>query len=905
MTGSDRRRTLPGATIDPMATDGIWFGPRIDRRAFLALVGCAVAAGCSARPAGATRERHIRADGDCRARRRPGHRPTHSMPFDDSGPSSGRARITSRRLPRRRSRPATLRRSCHSSAITSPSCPGAQRSGDPLTEARWGARGTLASGRGTLRERADLLVELLGTMGVTGTVMSMPIDPRTSRSAVPSRCAFTPDLGALGALWDTVDAGHPRLTDGPDDAPTAAARAASAVLAALPPELRTAQTIAAGLPDRIPVVAFGDGADARWATAVGGTALLTTAPDGMVSASAAVMPQVTVSVQVAFNPPRGATVDRTVLHEVLRGTWPADQLAARHLTLAFGVPGSPLETLQRRRSEVPVRQPVLRLEAIDADDGTIQIVGGTAISLAGGLVTPASDGSGALDGPLGPILAAPPSGATVATVTTIAAAASIATFPTVDLAVSVRDVDGRPIDGLPASAFEVTDDGQPQTVTLIGNSAPTSIRILVIYDSSGSVTDFWPSATARAAFESRLATALTTAAAAHPFTTQVIGIGGAARDDAWAAPEAPSPRAAFAGRGRPSTSDIWTTLGRPCRPSGASAVILVSDNAASDFPEQIPGLRRQLRAAGAPIAVLPVGLVDKAATDAIVADTHGRRFDPEGERPRRATRRVRRRPGRDRRLDRLSAAVRGADRWPGVEGSSRVRIAGSTASPATLTYDVPAPADRSAPSGVAGVYLTVTVGDRVMRRRLGGVPASDRDVPSDTADATAIAEATAALDAIQTIRFEPGIDHRTAARRPDRGGADIRAARRGLDRGAGGHRRRVDRLASVPGPPRGDVRARARRQPAIDATPAGLAVSILTESVDRDGPGPPLRRRARPRRLARPTVRTGRPRSRPPRAGRSARASAKPCSSRRAPPISSTGSPSRRSRASRPSIRRP
>ena len=810
-----------------MAPPGIWFGPRIDRRQFLALVGSVVAAGCLPAPPESPANGTFAPTATAS--------PAQTGPPADAFDALRRLRAIVRASP---DHLATL--AAAAVATGDPAAvvsfvrdhiailPGSQRSGDPLTEARWGARGTLASGRGTLRERADLLVELLGTMGVTGTVLSMD-RPADFAFGGAKPVAFTPDLGALAALWDTVDAGHPRLTDGPDDAPTAAARAASDVLAALPPELRTAQTIAPGLPDRIPVVAFGDGADARWATAVGGTALLTTAPDGMVSASAAVTPQVTVSVQVALNPPRGATVDRTVLHEVLRGSWPADQLAARHLTLAFGVPGSPLETLQRRRSEVPVRQPVLRLEAIDADDGTIQIVGGTAISLAGGLVTPASDGSGALDGPLGPILAAPPSGATVATVTTIVAAASVATFPTVDLAVSVRDVDGRPIDGLPASAFEVTEDGQPRTVTLFGNSAPTSIRILVIYDSSSSVIGSWSSAKARAAFELKIATALTTAAVGHPFTTQVIGVGAASSDDGWASPDAAALTAAFAG-GAASTSDIWTTLGRAVPASGASAVILVSDNVSSDFPEQIPGLRRQVRGAGVPVAVLPVGSVDQVATDTIVADTHGQRLDPK------ASDLAERLGGfvADQVATAASTGYRLRYVAPTDGPTSRavsVGIVGSTASPATLAYDVPSRADRSAPSGVAGVYVTVTVGDRVMRRRLGGVPASDRDVPNETADATAIAEATAALDAIQTIRFEPGT---TTARLLDdligaaltfepleKVWADGPAA---IATASTGWRRFPGILAAMSEPVIGG-------ETTIDATPVGLAVSILTEGV--------------------------------------------------------------------------
>ena len=804
------------------------FDPLIDRRQFLALLGAVVAAGCAPAPTESPRSGAPSATGTPTASAAPTTTAAPSGSYDALRRLQAIVRASPDHL-------GTLAAAAVASGDPATVVgfvrdhiavlPGAHDRADPVTEARWGARGTLAAGRGTLRERADLLVELLAAMGVTGTVASIdrPADV-TFGGAGP--IAFAPDLDALGALWDTVDAGHPKITDDPDLAPAAAERAASAVLAALPPELRAAQTIAAGLPDRIPIVTFGDGAAARWATGIGATPLLTAAPAGLLFASPTVMPQVTVTVQVALNPPRGATIDRTALHEVLRGTWPADQLAARHLTLAFGIPGSPVETLSRRRSEVPVRQPVLRLEAIDADADTVQIVGGTAISLAGGLVTPATDGSGSLDGPLGTILASPASGATAAAVTTLSAVASVAAFPTVDLDVSARGTDGRPVDGLPASAFEVIEDGQPQTITVIGNTAPTATRILVIYDSSGSVLDFWRTRAARAVFESKIVDALVAAAAAHPFLTQVIGVGGAAVADGWAAPDTGLLTAAFAGAGA-STSDIWTTLGRALPASGASAAILVSDNTASDFPDEIPGLRRQLRAAGVPIAALPVGVVDAAATRAIVADTHGQRFDPK------AADLADRLGGfvADQVATAASTGYRLRYAAPEDGPASRqvtVSIAGSTAPPATLTYDVPDVADRSAPSGVAGVYLTIAVGDRVMRRRLGGVPASDRDVPAETADTAAIAEAAAALDAIQTIRFEPGS---TTARLLDDligaaltfeplsavwsdGPAAIAAA-------STGWRRFPAMLAAISEPVAGAA--------TIDATPAGLAVSILTE----------------------------------------------------------------------------
>ena len=704
--------------------------------------------------------------------------------------------------------------------------PGSAANGDPATEVRWGARGTLASGRGTLRERADLLVELLGRAGVTGKVMTMA-RPESFAFGGPIAAAFTPDPAALGALWDSVDPSHPALANAPDDMPLAADRAAADVLAALPPELRRATMLASGLPVRIPVVAFGDGTAARWATALGSDPLLSQAPVDLLGASDAVVPRVSVSVDIAVNPPAGARIDRTVLHEVLRGDWSADELAARNLTLAFGVPGSGAEMLQRGLAGAAIRLPVLRLEAADAAADTIHAVGGKAISVVGGLLEPAEGPAGALRGPVGDVLVDPALAAGASTVATIDARVNASTFPTIDLAVSAMDANGKPVDGLPAQVFEVTEEGARQATTVIGNRVPAETRVLVIYDGSGSVTDFWSSATARAAFDSALATSLVTAAAAHPFVVQVITIGDLASANAWVAPDAASLASTFTGL--VSSSDLWATLAHAIPAAAASAVILVSDNVVSDVPDQIPGLRRLVRAAGTPVAVLPVGKPDEATTAAILADTGGQRFDPRAaDLAARLTTFVSTQVATA-----ASTGYRLRYQAPADGPQARsvnVGIAGSSAKAVPVTYHVPAATDRSAPSGIAGVYVTIRVGDREMRRRLGGVRVSDRGTPADTADAAAITEATAALDALHTIRFDPGST--TSVLLDDLIGAaltfePVEAAWAGgpaaVVAAATGWRRFPAMLAALSEPVAGPDEN--------DAVPAGLAVSVLSEAI--------------------------------------------------------------------------
>lgn len=188
-----------------------------------------------------------------------------------------------------------------------------------------------------------------------------------------------------------------------------------------------------------------------------------------------------------------------------------------------------------------------------------------------------------------------------------------------------RRRDDGPVDGLAAGDFQVTEGGAAQSVTVIANSAPLETRVMVVYDTSGSVADYWSSPARRTAFEATLAKALGDAAAAHPFVVQVIGVGDHTRDDQWAKPDPTVLGAAFGAAA--SNSDVWLTLGRSVPASGAAAVLLINDNQALDLPTDIPGFRRALRASGVPVACLPVGAVDAATTGLIMADGGGPRLN--------------------------------------------------------------------------------------------------------------------------------------------------------------------------------------------------------------------------------------------------------------------------------------
>ena len=623
---------------------------------------------------------------------------------------------------------------------------------DPVTDVRWGRRATLRAGAGTLRERADLILDLLRQAGMDGRIVSIA-RPSSGLPAAPAMPAFAPDPAAVTALWDAVSPGHVPVGTAADDAGSRADAVTARLLAALPSELRTARlTSPQTIGSTIPAVELTHGGTTSWAIGLGGEPLLAKAPDGLLGASDAVIPRVSVSVSVALNPPAGATVDRTVLHEVLRADWTADDVAGRQLLLGFAAPGSPADTLRRDRTTSPIRRPVLRLLSAEPLAATRPVVAGSFLSTSGGLVAASPDDPTVIVGPLGPLVAPDTTGAARQSVATLEGSVGAAAFPDIELRLQARRTDGGTVTGLVAADFAVSEGGNAQAVTVIANAAPAETRVLVVYDTSGSVTDFWAGAARRTAFEATLVAALGAAAAANPFVVQVIGVGDVARDDQWAKPDPTVLAAAFGAVA--SNSDVWLTLGRSVPASGASAVLLVSDNEAHDLPADIPGFRRALRASRVPVACIPVGTVDEATTSLVLADSGGLRLNATAS-------------------DLASklgsfvgdsvAAAAGTNyrlryRAPAAGPASRavkIAIAGSAAAALQLTYGVPVEADRAAPPGIAGIYLTIRLGDIETTRRLGGVRVSSRGVPDDTANAAAIAEATAAMDSLHTISFEP------------------------------------------------------------------------------------------------------------------------------------------------------
>ena len=709
-----------------------------------------------------------------------------------------------------------------------------------LTDARWGHAATLRAGAGTLRERADLLVDLLTRAGYTAAVHGSPTPPglTPARLYAPAKARFEPDTKVLEAVAAALKVKLDPISDQADRATDAElSQTVDQLLALLPKELRTATAAPSGLPDQLPVVRFERDAKVGWATLLGEAGVSASAPAGESGvASATMIPTVSITVSVALNPPPGSTTDRASLHEVASGTWPADIVAGRSVVLAFPPPLPARQLIGTDFRFAPVRVPMLALQGIGDNPKDLPSPKVKALVVTSGdlLVSAADD----------PAHSAGPYAATTLDSTArqalrtkaakVVVRASAASFPEIDLSVSVTAKDGSSLNGLGVDDFVVAEGGQRQRFTLTSNTVPPGARVLVVYDTSSSVTDAWRTRAARAAFEASLSDALTKAAAAAPFVVQVVGVGDTPRADAWAVPAASALSAALGSV--ISDSSIWLSMGGVVPASGAAAVVLVSDNVSSlEDPERVLAWHKSLRAAGVPVATIPVGKVDRAATQLITTLSGGIELAPTA-------------PDLSKRLadfirDRVAraAATNYRIRYVAPESGPATRavslsIAGNAGARGDATYEVPAQDQRAAPSGVAGIYLTIRVGGNTEVRRLAGVTASDRGIPGDVADRDAITQVAAVLDGFTTIAFEPtgatsaamlddavsallSAEPMVEAARAKQDGDQIVAAAAGLRRYPG----------LLPG-----LLERAGAAKSGPAGPQGLGVVVITETVHGD-----------------------------------------------------------------------
>ncbi len=636
---------------------------------------------------------------------------------------------------------------------------------DPATARRWGSAATLRGGQGTLRDRADLLAEMLNQAGFKAQVRvaerpsAIALDGLYASRAV----AFAPDKSRIDLARQVLQRGgfpapgsQHAFAPGPDPG--------AAILASLPSAVQVARVRNDLLPQMVPVVAFEDGGKQRYAFAVEGAGIVDAAPSQLVSRDADPVRNVTITVSAVCNPALGGSTPRGRVVDLVTASWPADQVVGRQVLLVFMPPQGAKAILGSGLDALPLRVATLRLQ------GDVLPVGANPdLSVAGKFITIQGD-------VLGPASAVPTPGAetpgafgavqvlsdadrasALARVASIAASANATAFTEVALELAVTDSSGSAVDGLDARSFTVKEQGSAvDSFTLYSNvKTQHRPRVLVVYDAYVAFApNLFKTNADKMAFEASLASAITAQSTKTPFDVQVVGLGVAPDPQGWVAPEAGRLAAALAAA-HETADDPWGAIGGPALEQGVTAIVLVSDMNASDTdPAGIATYQRRVIASRIPVFVLTVGDIDEASTSSVLSVTGGTRLDAAD-------------PTTPSKIAALLAPL--ASAWK--SGGYRIRYVAHTDGPSqrtvtvgiagrdnpigTATYQVPA--NPVPPPAFAGLYATITFGLLTATRRLVGVEIRPDGSPLGALDDPAVvAETRAALDGVTTIAVEPG-----------------------------------------------------------------------------------------------------------------------------------------------------
>jgi hypothetical protein len=628
---------------------------------------------------------------------------------------------------------------------------------------RWGQAATLRGGQGTLRERAEILADMLTRAGFNAQVMSAdrPAAIGLTELYQQHMVQFSPDSKRVeAALAQLRQAGAPApaapqvFDPGPDPV--------LAILQTLPASLQNVRPRPDLLPPQVPVVAFHDGGKKRYAFALGNLRATDTEPVGLAgAASAETPPIVTVTVSAVANPAAGSKTPRGRQIDLVTGKWSADVIVGRQVLLTFVPPHGPKAYLESALSSLPMRVPVLRVQtdAPPVAAGAGLIATGPLITVHGDVMPTSSRGASPapgtpIDGPFGKnqVLSDADRKQAVARVASVRVAANATAFPEIALELDITNSAGQSVDGFDARSLSIHENGKSvDGFTVLANMrSQLRPRVLVAYDTSGSVTQWWPTKSARATFEKNLGAALTAIDAQVPFEVQVVGTGTIPNPDAWASPQTAAIASALAAAN--VTDETWGTIAGPALDQGVVAIIMAGDvGDDTTAPRDIRALQTRLAGTRVPVLCVPLGPPAEAAVAKIVSVSHGARIDSNN-------------------LGRLAGLLQPLlAGWVGT--AYRVRYLAPVGGPADRTVTVGLsdrtdlhgnatyriPASPLAPPSFVSLHVTIEVGVHRSYRRLAGLQVNTRGfVFGDLDDPGAIAETRAALDGITTIAIEPG-----------------------------------------------------------------------------------------------------------------------------------------------------
>lgn len=571
---------------------------------------------------------------------------------------------------------------------------------DQVRKMRWGPRAALRYGAGTPREKAELLAELYRQAGFEAAVVVGRVALTDGNSLgllrAPVSASFAPSFApgeeaAIAAMLAGATAAERTAALDPDDED--AARLATQLVGLAGESIGVASVASVRRSLELPLV--------RVKTAQGeqlanpnfpGAAF--DSPQLIDRASAAPAFSPALPVRIAILTARASAPAEMI--ELVSAQWRADELAGRQVVIGFAPPVSVERLLTLRVDEVRAVMPMLALRGVDLPPAELaeHTRSGRAVTLGGDVID--IDTGGAVRINDEPVADAGGDAPGAARVATLEVTARSATYPSMKLAVTARDATGAVVDGLPGSAF-VVKDGEP-VVAMLTRNRPAP-RVLLLLDGSRSLPQ---------EFRDSGAVVL-----ARKIADRLLGDDPTLRIRVRAVGETPAPEPwlsdaadieASARRHLPRTfeSRLWQTLSQIRTAADPTVAVLITDGAATDQP-RAEFLARI--AGGPPVVVIGVGNAQAEALASLAGAAGGDSVNASN--PDDAVQLIQRLVAlRTAAAHRLSYAAP-ADATG--ERSVTVELAGRSIA-ATTAYTVPAKSDRVPPEALAGLYVSVQIG---------------------------------------------------------------------------------------------------------------------------------------------------------------------------------------------------
>ncbi len=367
---------------------------------------------------------------------------------------------------------------------------------------RWGPRATLRGGAGSPRDRAELLASLLQQAGFKASVVSGVPDNQSSVNAVYLRSiglTFSPagPPPALGLSWVSAlgsNAAPPPL--GMLDPNGARAKALFDTINAVLPA-STQGSAGPFVLFNVPLVALQQGGATVYLNPLLPNAAFGEAHATQLAAARPADP--TPTMQATLLVARANDPETQI--PLVTATYPIDQLAGRQLFVATQPVGSLTDLIGASLSDLVAFVPALSVAGADvtpSERGGLTTTGPW-VTQSGDILSVAPDGTVTVNGlSVGKGSGTSPSSVASVQVTQVNAGA----FPQIELAVSALDGGGKPVAGLGASAFQVSEDGAPVPFLLRDNGV-TATRVLFLVSTVGGqppISSSWASAVAQEVF---------------------------------------------------------------------------------------------------------------------------------------------------------------------------------------------------------------------------------------------------------------------------------------------------------------------------------------------------------------------------------------------------------------------